>query len=109
MWAATAGRHDDKGRPPRFLFFFSLLTLTTAKPVHRPFIQLIPTPASNSIKMSDAPAAPVTEQGVPPATQTEEAPSFKVTHSPLFALQFLSLSLIRSSSEILRIPLRMKG
>ncbi|KAI0003011.1 hypothetical protein BJV74DRAFT_958225 [Russula compacta] len=28
--------------------------------------------------MSDAPAAPVTEQGVPPATQTEEAPSFKV-------------------------------
>ncbi|KAI0301780.1 hypothetical protein B0F90DRAFT_1715204 [Multifurca ochricompacta] len=28
--------------------------------------------------MSDAPAAPVTEQGVPPVTQTEEAPSFKV-------------------------------
>jgi len=28
--------------------------------------------------MSDAPAAPVTEQGVPPATQTEEVPSFKV-------------------------------
>jgi len=28
--------------------------------------------------MSDAPAAQVTEQGVPPATQTEEAPSFKV-------------------------------
>jgi len=28
--------------------------------------------------MSDAPAAPVTEQGAPPATQTEEAPSFKV-------------------------------
>ncbi|KAF8268303.1 hypothetical protein EI94DRAFT_1578164 [Lactarius quietus] len=28
--------------------------------------------------MSDAPAAPVTEQGVPPVTQSEEAPSFKV-------------------------------
>ncbi|KAH9978033.1 hypothetical protein BGW80DRAFT_1435680 [Lactifluus volemus] len=28
--------------------------------------------------MSDAPAAPVTEQGVPPVTQTEEVPSFKV-------------------------------
>ncbi len=33
--------------------------------------------------MSDAPAAKVTEQGVPPATQTEEAPSFKVTYCPL--------------------------
>jgi RNA recognition motif-containing protein len=33
--------------------------------------------------MSDAPAAPVTEQGVPPAAQTEEVPSFKVTYSPL--------------------------
>ncbi|KAH9045654.1 hypothetical protein EDB85DRAFT_1884708 [Lactarius pseudohatsudake] len=28
--------------------------------------------------MSDAPAAPVTEQGVPPVTQSEEVPSFKV-------------------------------
>jgi len=28
--------------------------------------------------MSNAPAAPVTEQGVPPTAQTEEAPSFKV-------------------------------
>jgi hypothetical protein len=46
--------------------------------------------------MSDAPAAPVTEQGVPPATQTEEAPSFKVTHCPLLpAPQHLSLSLIQ--------------
>jgi hypothetical protein len=46
--------------------------------------------------MSDAPAAPVTEQGVPPATQTEEAPSFKVTYCPLLpALQRLSRSIIQ--------------
>jgi hypothetical protein len=46
--------------------------------------------------MSDAPAAPVTEQGVPPATQTEEVPSFKVTCCPLLpAFQHLSLSLIQ--------------
>jgi hypothetical protein len=46
--------------------------------------------------MSDAPAAPVTEQGAPPATQTEEAPSFKVTCSPvLLALRPLSLSFIQ--------------
>ena len=46
--------------------------------------------------MSDAPAAPVTEQGVPPATQTEEAPSFKVTYCPhLPALPPSSFSLIQ--------------
>jgi hypothetical protein len=46
--------------------------------------------------MSDAPAAPVTEQGVPPATQTEEVPSFKVTYSPLLpALPPSSFSLIQ--------------
>lgn len=35
--------------------------------------------------MSDAPAAPVNENGVPPAAQEkiEEAPGFKVRHSPL--------------------------
>ena len=32
--------------------------------------------------MSDAPAAPVTEQGAPPVTQSEEVPSFKVTRIP---------------------------
>jgi len=33
--------------------------------------------------MSDAPAAPVTEQGVPPVTQSEEeVTSFKVTRNP---------------------------
>jgi hypothetical protein len=42
--------------------------------------------------MSDAPAAPVTEQGVPPVTQTEEVPSFKVNYSSLFNLPFLFLS-----------------
>jgi hypothetical protein len=43
--------------------------------------------------MSDAPAAPVTEQGVPPTAQTEEAPSFKVIYVPvLLALHPLSLS-----------------
>jgi len=46
--------------------------------------------------MSDAPAAPVTEQGVPPATQTEEAPSFKVIGYPLLlVLHPLSISFIQ--------------
>jgi hypothetical protein len=41
--------------------------------------------------MSDAPAAPVTEQGVPPVTQSEEVPSFKVTRHPfLFTLASLT-------------------
>lgn len=44
--------------------------------------------------MSDAPAAPVTEQGVPPATQTEEAPSFKVICYPVL-LHPLSISFIQ--------------
>ena len=37
--------------------------------------------------MSDAPAAPVTEQGVPPVTQSEEVPSFKVTLNPFLFTQ----------------------
>jgi RNA recognition motif-containing protein len=46
--------------------------------------------------MSDAPAAPVTEQGVPPATQTEEAPSFKVNYtSSSLALPSGSLSTLQ--------------
>ena len=41
--------------------------------------------------MSDAPAAPVTEQGVLPVTQSEEVPSFKVTRNPsLFILPSLT-------------------
>jgi hypothetical protein len=52
--------------------------------------------------MSDAPAAPVTEQGVPPVTQTEEVPSFKVklflifVRSSLFS-SFLPTGLRRKS------------
>ena len=43
--------------------------------------------------MSDALAAPVTEQGVPPVTQSEEVPSFKVTRNP-FLFTLLSLTLL---------------
>lgn len=64
--------------------------------------------------MSDAPAAPVTENGVPPVAQekVEETPGFKVRiatastwHESTHAIPFIS----RSSPVILRIPPRMKG
>jgi len=46
--------------------------------------------------MSDAPAAPITEQGEPPATQTEEVPSFKVICYPvLLALHPVFISFIQ--------------
>jgi len=60
--------------------------------------------------MSDAPAAQVTENGAPPAMQEkEEAPGFKVAFFFVFRSIVLFNYLLRSSLEILRIPLRMKG
>ena len=65
--------------------------------------------------MSDAPAAPVTENGVPPAAQekVEETPGFKVRPATDFDVaqdnsRYLSLS-SRSLPAILRTPPRMKG
>lgn len=59
--------------------FLSTPKFDTKKPVHQvhptKFHQFIPLP------MSDAPAAPVTENGVPPVAQdqvVEETPGFKV-------------------------------
>jgi hypothetical protein len=62
--------------------------------------------------MSDAPAAPVTENGVPPVTQekVEETPGFKVVFPAISKANSLILPLIlRSSPATLRTPLRMKG
>ena len=85
-----------------FFFFSSFLSLTLTQQYSRfiivivhpsPTNLLIPTPAVDSIKMSDAPAAPITEQGEPPATQTEEVPSFKVICYPVsLALHPISIS-----------------
>ena len=61
--------------------------------------------------MSDAPAAPVTENGVPPATQekvVEETPGFKVCRLPSdVALAHLFFS--RFSPATWRTLPRMKG
>ena len=64
--------------------------------------------------MSDAPAAPVPENGVPPVAQdsgtSAVTPGFKVTQFPSnHPLPYLNFLSIRSLLEILRIPLRMKG
>ena len=63
--------------------------------------------------MSDAPAAPVTENGVPPAAQDslDETPGFKVARLPFDVAVAILLTLFssRSSLAILRTPLRMKG
>jgi len=64
--------------------------------------------------MSDAPAAPVPENGVPPVAQDSKTatvtPGFKVSHFPNNLPPSLPNSLlIRSLLEILRIPPRMKG
>ena len=64
--------------------------------------------------MSDAPAAPVQENGVLPVAQDSEtpvvAPGFKVVQFPnSLPLSSLNLLSIRSLLEILRIPPRMMG
>jgi len=64
--------------------------------------------------MSDAPAAPVPENGVLPVTQDSKTsvvtPGFKVTQFPNnLLLSPLNLLSIRSLLEILRIPPRMMG
>jgi hypothetical protein len=94
-------------------FFFNPQVLTR-KPVqvhHRSSLQPSTTPP-NLKKMSEAPAAPVITNGVPPDAQVlESAPGFKVatTAALLPASQKLSLSPIRSSLATLRILPRMKG
>ena len=63
--------------------------------------------------MSDAPAAPVNENGVPPAAQekVEETPGFKVCKAtPLTWHETAhTTSSYRSLPEILRMLPRMKG
>ena len=64
--------------------------------------------------MSDAPAAPVPENGVPPVAQDSKAttvtPGFKAIQFPnILSFSFLTLLQIRSLLEILRILQRMKG
>lgn len=59
--------------------------------------------------MSDAQAAQVTENGVPPTTQ-EETPGFKVCLYPFFSKPPTTSSFLqRFSLATLRIPPRMKG
>jgi hypothetical protein len=59
--------------------------------------------------MSDAPAAQVTENGVPPVAQENaiQETGFKVLS--FFSPPLLNLISTRSLLEILRIPPRMKG
>lgn len=64
--------------------------------------------------MSDAPAAPVPENGVPPVAQDSKipvaTPGFKVTQfTNLLQSSTPNLVAIRSLLEILRTPLRMMG
>jgi hypothetical protein len=64
--------------------------------------------------MSDAPAAQLTENGVPPTQVIEETPSFKVIRPSLAFRSQLSIIitrsiLTRSSLAILRTLPRMKG
>ena len=68
--------------------FFSTPKFDTKKPVQQVHPHEKPTSPSPStpFKMSDAPAAPVTENGVPPAAQesvVEETPGFKVTSTSI--------------------------